>query len=678
MNPSSMFEVAVDAPLPHPLTYSFVTTAPASPVPQIGDSVVVPLGRRACEGVVVGVTSTVSEFAIKSIVSIDDQRPRLTDAYLRWVNWLSHYYMFPIGQVVRLAFPPLKKQLKSRRSARAAVVPDLAPTVPPTLTAEQETCVAAIASRQGFHAHLLFGVTGSGKTEVYLRLLAQVLERGQQGLVLVPEISLTPQLIQRFAQRFGQNISVLHSHLTEREKTNQWWDMVEGRKQILIGARSALFCPLPNLGLIIVDEEHEPSFKQDEKLKYHGRDAAVMKAKIENCPVVLGSATPSLESWQNVETGKYQLHKMSARVRNRALPEVHVVDLRAEREKVRGQEPPPRPFWLSEVLNNHITETLKRGEQVALFLNRRGVAQSVLCQSCGVSRECPNCAVTLTLHGQRHLVCHYCDYHEPMPEICPTCRQGELIPIGLGTELVEKDMAELYPGKKLARADRDEIQGRETLEELIDKFEKREIDVLIGTQMIAKGLDFPGLTLVGLVLADVGFNFPDFRAAERSFQLLTQVSGRAGRHLDQRRGQVVIQTYNPQHISIQYAQTANYEGFAARELAQRRELGYPPCGRLTALRIQGAQLAQVEQTASTLAHRAHLLAQQSAHYAPIQILGPVPAPLAKLRGKFRYHIFLKGPEVQALTRFTHHLLRDDRLVPPRVRLLVDVDPIHVL
>lgn len=322
------------------------------------------------------------------------------------------------------------------------------------LTPEQKNAFESIAKFNGFSTHLVFGVTGSGKTEVYLRLLDKVLKEGKRGIVLVPEISLTPQLIQRFARRFGDKIAALHSQLTDRERTNQWWDVVEGRKSILIGARSALFCPVPDLGIIIVDEEHEPSYKQDEKLKYNGRDAAVMMGKLMNCPVVLGSATPSLETWKNAQEGKYHLHVLKNRVANRALPDIEVIDLRQQKadddqQKLIIEKYSHLPYWMSPQLYERMREVQERGDQSALFLNRRGIAQMVVCPACGHTRECPNCDIALTLHAGSHLVCHYCDYHEQMKKKCPDCKEGEVEAIGLGTELLESDLTRLFPGKPL-------------------------------------------------------------------------------------------------------------------------------------------------------------------------------------------------------------------------------------
>jgi primosomal protein N' (replication factor Y) len=618
--------------------------------------------------------SVSSEFKIKNIKSIETSFPTLPEPFMKWLEWMSSYYIHPIGAVAALAYPSLKRSEKIRKSARPPVIPEIKPDLKPELTDEQEAVINKIEETRGFSTHLLFGVTGSGKTEVYLRLLEKVLEKNQQGLVLVPEISLTPQLVQRFAARFGDQIAVLHSQLTERERTNQWWEIIEGRKKILIGARSALFCPLENLGLIIVDEEHEPSFKQEEKLKYHGRDAAIMLAHLHACPVVLGSATPSLESWKNTLDGKYQLHRMKNRVQMRSQPKMEILDLRSEEKN------PDLPFWLSNKLYIAIHETLEKKHQVALFLNRRGVAQSILCPACGYTHECPNCDISLTLHGKSHMICHYCDYHQDMKLSCPSCKEGEMTSLGMGTEQLELEIAKLFPEAKIARADRDEIQTRLELEELIGKMETGEIDILIGTQMIAKGLDFEKLNLVGLVLADVGFNLPDFRATERSFQLITQVSGRAGRHIKpgEEPGNVIVQTYNPDHPSLVYAQAQDFEGFANQELQFRQQLNYPPAGKLVSYRIQGNQLGRVQETARLLAQRCQQLKSQINRYSNIEVLGPAEAPIAKLRGLFRYHLLLKGHDHRVLNAFCRQVLGDQKWQEPGTRISVDVDPLHLL
>lgn len=672
---SDLVKVAVDAPISEALTYlNSLTDAQLTR----GDSVTVPLGKRKTTGVILGATSPDANIKLKAIESKNEKRKTIPETYLKWLEWLSDYYMHPIGQVLGLAFPPLENEKRQRASRKAPVITPQKASHAPTLTEDQTRVIENIRASQNFSTHLLFGVTGSGKTEVYLHLLEEVIRTGHQALVLVPEISLTPQLLDRFVARFGDKIAVLHSHLTDREKTEQWWQAARGDKPILLGARSALFCPLEKLRFIIVDEEHESSFKQDEKLKYHARDAAIMLAKFADCPIILGSATPSLESWSRAEQGTYQLHRMPSRVEGRNMPEMTVVDLREERGR-RRDEPSeePLPFWLSQKLFDELQLTFQQNEQAALFLNRRGIAQVFFCSSCGHSFECPNCAISLTVHGPGHLVCHYCDYSDRVPEHCPQCQSHEIQPLGMGTELIENDILKLFPNVRLARADRDEIQTRESLEDLIRKMESRELDILIGTQMIAKGLDFPGLTLVGLVMADVGLSMPDFRASERSFQLLTQVSGRSGRH-SKERGRVFVQTYNPGHPAVSFALQHDYEGFAKQELTVRSELNYPPYGRLAMLRIHGQTLGQCERAAELVRYRAQALLKSRESYSQIKLLGPTAAPLAKLRGKFRFQALIKGESPQILRGFCRQLLSDSSWLPKGTKVAVDIDPINML
>lgn len=669
-----LWKVAVDTPLHTTLTYR----APAELAPMLkrGESVIVPLGKsRKVPGVLVEPAES-SEFQLKDIAAVDSGKPLLHESYLKWLEWLSKYYVHPIGQVFEMTFPPLGKAENARQKTRkASITKAQVADTRKVLTDEQASVLSAIESAPGFGVHLVHGVTGSGKTEIYMRLLEDVIATGKQGIVLVPEISLTPQLVERFVNRLGDAVAVIHSHLTPREKTNQWWAMVEGKKKILIGARSALFCPLPSLGMIVIDEEHESSFKQDEGLKYHARDAAVMLAKFSDCPVVLGSATPSLETWQNAQSGRYKLHSLKQRVAARAMPAIDVVDLRAEREGRRADGGSPLPFWLSDSLYKALVETLDRGEQAALFLNRRGVAQAVICPDCGWIPACPNCEVKLTLHGKNHLLCHYCDYHETMKETCVECHEGEPKGMGIGTELIEKDLAKLFPGARVARMDRDEITTREHLEEVVKAVENREVDILVGTQMIAKGLDFEGLTLVGLVMADVAFNLPDVRASERSFQLFTQVAGRAGRHAP---GRVIIQTYNPEHPSIEYTVAHNYEGYAAWDLAFREAAQYPPFWRLANFRIQGPSLERVQRAAHQLRSQASALHAHSKAFANVQILGPAEAPLAKLRNQYRWQLLLKAPDASVLGAFCRTLMERQDWLPPGIKISVDVDSVHML
>ncbi len=675
MNPRAV-KVAIDAPIKQALTYLWPSQDLS---PQLGTLVKAPLGKRSAYGVIVDVNAEISsDYQLKEVTLLtEDEAGEISEAHLKLGLWLSDYYLHPVGQVLSQFFPPLKKHSnRKRKNTLSWENPTELAEEPLTLNEEQQNAVDQILKPEGFSSHLLFGVTGSGKTEVYLRVLEEVLKKGQQGLVLVPEIALTPQLVSRFSKRFPNQVAVIHSQLTEREKTDQWWQIVDQQKNILVGARSALFCPMPKLGLIVVDEEHEASFKQDEKLKYHGRDSALVLGQLSQCPVILGSATPSIESWQNAIEGKHQLHTLRNRATESLMPIVEVVDLRATRE-TRRDTPSPLPFWLSDSLHQAITETLEKREQSALFLNRRGIAQLSQCKECGHVAECPNCAVSLTVHQRTDLVCHYCGYTEPQTKTCPTCEVGQLEPLGLGTELVEEDLRKLFPQARIARADRDEIQNRKELEELIAQMESQEIDILVGTQMIAKGLDFPKLTCVGLVLADVGFHWPDFRATERSYQLLTQVTGRSGRH-SKDPGKVYIQTYSPTHQSVTVAESHDVTGFYEGEIQERRDLSYPPFSRLGLLKLQGNDLKQTAHSAKMLVDRAKQLRSAFSVFEEIHILGPAPAPLSRLRGKYRFQTLLKAKNSPVLKEFCRRLLGDEKWIPSGTKVQVDIDPLHML
>lgn len=665
-----VWNIAVNAPLRN--TFSYLAPKDFEVVP--GESVRVPFGpaNRLVTGLVVGPSQTPlpSDRETKSIADRDPEKPLLTPAQLKWLQWISDYYLYPLGQIHQLVFPPLKKK-SSHKGRKSPIVPELKTQAAPFLPTPEQQQVLSEISVEDYKTYLLHGVTGSGKTEVYIEVIAQALERNRAALVLVPEISLTPQLIRRFAERFPDEIAVLHSQLTEREKTDQWWQVIEKKKRLLIGARSALFCPIPDLGLIVVDEEHETSFKQEEKFKYNARDIAVVKAKMENCPILLGSATPSLESWQNVQIGKYHLLTMKERVSKRPLPVVQIVNPHDEAE--RGAD---LPYWLSKTLYNKLKTNFAKDHQAALFLNRRGVAPTVQCNDCGFVYHCPNCDISLTLHGSHHLVCHYCNYHDRLSHECPSCKEGEPKSYGLGTEAVENDLARLFPEARIFRADRDEITGREALEEMIQKMETNEIDFLVGTQMIAKGLDFKNLTLVGVVLADVAFNVPDFRANERSFQLCTQVSGRAGRH--QTPGEVVIQTYKPNHASLLAAQDHDYIKFVSEEMGHRELFHYPPFGKITAIRMTGMREQEVIHDAKLLARYLTDLVQAHDRLKNARILGPTPAPLTRIKNRYRYHLLIKSTDAHVVNHIGNSAFQFIKDNFKKTKGSLDVDPYSLL
>jgi primosomal protein N' (replication factor Y) len=544
---------------------------------------------------------------------------------------------------------------------------------PAQLTPDQVVAVEALEralSLPSFQPFLLQGVTGSGKTEVYLRAVERVLERQGGALVLVPEIALTPQLVGRFASRFGNQVAVLHSGLKDRERTRQWQLLREGAVRVAVGVRSAVFAPVQALSLIVVDEEHDASFKQEEKLKYQARDLAVMRAKQLNAVVVLGSATPSLETLENARRGRYGHLHLHTRVSERPMPRIEMVDLRRERLA------PPSVLSTSAI--QAMRETLARGQQTILFLNRRGHSTFLLCSQCGTPVRCHQCDVTLTHHlSERRVMCHYCGESRPLPTACTEC-EGPLLHLGAGTERVEAEVAANFPEARLARLDRDAVSSAESLTQVLTTFARREIDILIGTQMVAKGHDFPGVTLVCVVLADTALSLPDFRAAERTFQLLTQVSGRAGRGSEP--GRVLLQTYNPDAPCIQRVVQHDFEGFADEELGWRKALMYPPFARLAVLRVESAQESEASRTARGLADLlGRMLSGSAGHFASgektgVRLLGPAIAPLSRLRGKSRWQLLLKAPTYGAMSPLLEAVEQQARTLPTTVRVVVDVDP----
>jgi primosomal protein N' (replication factor Y) len=598
----------------------------------------------------------------------------------------------PIDQMLaRLAARGLieiSDQLAKRRTRRRASEAMSAPgrTAPGmALGAEQNSALNAIIGRienRGFEAFLLHGVTGGGKTEVYLRAIERARDLGRRSLIIAPEISLTPQLLDRLHGRFPGRVGVLHSALTPAERWLQWQRVASGESDVVVGARSAVFAPVANLGLIVVDEEHDPSYKQEDGVRYNGRDVAVVRAKLLGCPVVLGSATPALESYENCRQGRYRLLEIRERVAGRPLPTITAVDLRqqhqlssssakknsADADGKRGERP-----LISGPLAEALQANFAAGGQTLIFLNRRGFANFLQCAVCGYVWHCPNCSVSLTVHlQQKRLSCHHCDYRRPVSDICPECGRAALGNIGSGTERIEQSLRQLLPRARVARMDRDTTRGRGSHEQIIRRWEKGEIDILVGTQMITKGHDVFGVTVVGALLADLSLNLPDFRAAERTFQLLTQVAGRAGR--GDNPGRMIVQTYAPDHYAIEHLVARDYRGFFAAESEFRSALGYPPFSRLVNLRIDGPKRADVESTAKYVANELRKMQRPSAASAEqVQVLGPAPAPIEKLRTRYRWQILLRSKQSAPLLRCARHA-REIALPTRTVRLHIDVDP----
>ena len=539
------------------------------------------------------------------------------------------------------------------------------PGAPVLLTPEQEAAISAVtaAVEQGEpESFLLYGVTASGKTEVYLRTLERVLARGLQAIVLMPEISLTAQAIGIYRSRFGDRVGLLHSGLSVGERWDEWQRIRRGEAAVVIGARSALFAPTPALGLIVVDEEHETSYKQEQAPRYHAREVALRRGRLSRCPVVLASATPALESFHAAEAGRHRLLRLPTRVADRPLPEVRVVD-------VRGSG--PRPAILSAPLRQAIAARLQAGEQVILFLNRRGYATFLLCPACGEALRCPHCGVSLTYHREeRQVRCHHCALARPAPTVCARCGSPNIRFSGFGTERVEKELAGIFPQARPARLDRDTTARKGAHLHIVSRFRSAEINILVGTQMVAKGFDFPGVTLVGVVSADTSLNLPDFRSAERTFQLLTQVSGRSGR--GEKKGEVIVQSFRPDHYSVLSAARQDYEEFYRQEIETRRELNYPPFSQLANLVVASEDEGEAQRRAEKLAEE---LRRRGAARG-LEVLGPAAAPIARLKGRHRWHVLVRGrpgalqePLREAVAALGEAATRG---------LAVDVDPVSLM
>ncbi|MCF7793863.1 MAG: primosomal protein N' [Candidatus Cloacimonetes bacterium] len=534
-----------------------------------------------------------------------------------------------------------------------------------TLTGEQKTAVIeinqAISSNQ-FLPFLLFGITGSGKTEVYIEAIKQCLQEDKTALMLVPEISLTPQMVERFFNAFGQDIAILHSHLNERQRWQQWKKIKSGKSRIVIGARSAIFAPLDNIGIIIVDEEHETTYKQDKTPKYNGRDIAIVRARLSKCVVILGSATPSLESWQNVELNRFLLLKLTQRPLEYELPKVQIIDMCEHKD--------PK-ILISQELRDKIEEKIAAKEQVILLQNRRGHSSFVQCISCGKLFACSNCDISLNFHSHhQELICHFCGQKTNMPRKCPDCG-NYLFQFGApGTQQIEKQLQVLFPQARILRMDSDSARSRDSYDSMYDRMGSGNVDILLGTQMIAKGLDFANVTLVGVVLADISLNVPDFRAAEKTFQLLTQVAGRSGR--GKKLGEVIIQTYNPEHFAIQLAMQQDFEKFADKELKLRQILKYPPAQRMARILFTNPREQYLREQLATI----HPLLNKIKSYydsSDLSILGPVQAPMVRLQNSYRYHIIIKAASVQIISQVVNRLKENIRL-SSSIKMSIDIDP----
>ena len=655
-------EIAVCLPLSR--TFVYELTEPA----EIGCRVRVRFRSSEVEGFIVGFPiSPPPGIEIQTVVELLDRSSLLRADVLDLCRWIADYYLAPIGEVLKSALPP---GITGKHLARFDPGPEVQhekPAAPFKLTTEQLTALYAIEKAEGFSTLLLHGVTGSGKTEIYIQAAEIALSRGNSCLILVPEIGLTPQLTERFAGRFPGRVAVLHSSLTRKQRIEEWLSILHGRAPVAVGTRSAVFAPLQNLKLIIVDEEHETTYKQEETPRYHARDTAIVRAQRLGATVVLGSATPSMESFRNAERKKFQYIHLTGRVEDRPLPDVEIVNMREE-YAAEGKQ-----AIFSRRLLQAIGERLERREQTMVLLNRRGFAAFLLCRHCGFSFQCTSCSVSMTYHKSvNRLLCHYCGLAKRPPAQCPECKSEYIYYVGEGTERIEADLRELFADARIGRIDRDTMKHVRDFERVFGGFRKGEIDILVGTQMIAKGHDFPLVTLVGVLAADAALSLPDFRAAERTFQLLTQVAGRSGR--GDRPGEVIIQSFYPDHYTFQLACTQKFEEFYARESRYRKAMFYPPFTALAGIVVTDRDKDRAAQESRAVGDFLDSVRGDS-----VRILGPAPAPLERVKRLHRYQLLIKAGSRSTLhallVALREHL---DAKKLGGTRVWVDVDPMSLL
>lgn len=644
-----------------------------------GSVVSVPFGSRTAYGFILGFPqkSEVDESKLKTVKDIVVSQPVFDEAMYKFLKWVSDYYCHPLGEVIATAIPkscwtPAKKPRKQTQTSAGAslILKSSVDQLGHQLNQDQDAAVKSILDLKENRPYLLHGVTGSGKTEVYMNVLASTLSQGKTGIILVPEIALTPQLTERFSTRFPGQIAILHSDLTPKERTQQWELITQGKAKIVIGARSAVFAPLKDIGIIVVDEEHETSFKQEDSLRYNARDLAVVRAKLLGAKVVLGSATPSVETYQNAISGKYVHLKLPQRVNQRPMPKTYFVDIK---DKTQWYSPEHR--WLSRSLVEAIHKTLKQGQQVMLYLNRLGFAHFLFCSDCGHTWRCQNCDVSLTYYQNPPLLkCHYCGTQKKVPTTCDNCSGVRLDTMGLGTEQVEKSLINIFPKARICRMDRGVIRNKKDLEKVLNRIQKRDVDIVIGTQMITKGHDFPGIALVGILLADASLNLPDFRANERTFQIITQVSGRAGRA--DIPGEVYIQTIHPEHPVLMSASHHQQDEFYRNELASRKLFQFPPFHRAVMLRFQHSNPQRVQEFAYQVVRL--LQKEASAKFPGCQILGPAEAPISKLKKMYRWQCLIKSESVKELQIVLRLLFDWEKRQKSNIQIAADVDPVSLL
>ncbi len=675
-------DVVLNVPINQAFTYSYDSSIvkkntkkkiyPAA----IGKRVDVRFGNRRMTGFITGIydklpeTCCVKSGKIKNIQRIIDKEPLFTEVLLNLAKWISNYYLCSIGEAISAMLPSGKKEINA---SNFSYIDDISPEKEKKLSTEQIAAIIGITTA-GKAIHYVYGTTGSGKTEVFLQASEKMLKEGKGVIYLVPEIGLTQQVIESVVKRFGNTVAVLHSGLTPSQKLSEWKRIMHGEARVVIGARSAVFAPVPNLGMIIIDEEHDGSYKSGTRPRYHARQVAMFRAQKENFSLIMGSATPSVEAWYMMKNQTIVTHKLTQRLAGGAIPEIKLIDL--SKTKINNG-------CLSPTLIEEIRTTIANKRQTILFLNRRGFNHFFRCNSCGFELTCKNCSVPLTYHkAENRLRCHYCGWSIEPPHVCPKCGSIDIGYSGFGTEFIEAEVKAKFPNARILRVDTDSLKKKGDLQEKIDAFKNRNYDIMLGTQMIAKGLNFPNLQLVGIILADTTLHLPDFRASERTFSLITQVAGRAGRFFPD--GKVLIQTYNPTLTPIALAAKGDADSFYKSEIKQRELLDFPPFKRLIRLVFRSASNTAAEEAATEAAR----ICQQTisnflkvAHLKKsmedVVVLGPSECPIAKISLNYRYQIILRSRQIKALIMICSHLIYDYKPLQ-HVYIETDVDPVSLL
>ncbi|MDD6655511.1 MAG: primosomal protein N' [Treponema sp.] len=662
-------DIVLNVPVNQAFTYSYIPLENQKPenIPQIGKRAEVRFGNKKMTGFITKIYDSFPSHCavplekIKQVSKIVDSEPLITQELLETAIWVSKYYLCTIGEAVNSILPSARRESSEQSFSFDS---EISAGIKQNLSEEQKKAVNDIlahAEKNESSFHYLYGPTGSGKTEVFLQTAEQILKKNKGVIYLVPEISLTQQVVDSVVNRFGPQVAVLHSSLTQSQKLTQWKKILHREARIVIGARSAIFAPVPDLGMIIIDEEHDSSYKSGNTPRYHARQTAMYRASKLKIPLIMGSATPSVEAWHLMNCGKLLKHTLSKRLAGGEKPSIKCINL--TQSVMQG--------CISEELKNEIETTLKEKKQAILFLNRRGFTHFFRCSTCGFEMKCKNCSVSMTFHkSENRLRCHYCGWHILPPSSCPKCGSLDIGYSGFGTEFIEAETAQKFPNARIVRVDTDSVSKKGELQNKIDAFKKGEFDIMLGTQMVAKGLNFPNLKTVGIILADTALHLPDFRATERTFSLITQVAGRAGRFFPD--GKVFVQTYNPENQAISFACSANTEGFYDFEINQRKLLSFPPFSRLIRLVFRSSNQIKAEKTSEDAANLIENL-----KIPGVEILGPSECPLSKISQNYRFQLILRGEKIVPLQNAVRKLLFDYRH-PQEVYIECDVDPVSLL